>query len=71
MIEQSDHSDESKYVSLQYALYSTAVVLVFGGLSYLYTVNFVVTDKNNCKMLTQDTSGLIQVHNNDSSNEFA
>lgn len=54
MIEESDHSDESKYFSLQYALYSTTVILLLGGASYLYTASFIIADKNTCTMLTHE-----------------
>lgn len=29
------------------------VVLLLGGLSYLYTATFIISDKNTCKMQTQ------------------
>jgi hypothetical protein len=48
-------TDEAKYFALQYALYSTCIVLIFGGIAYLITARYVIKDKELCKFMTQDT----------------
>lgn len=43
-------SDEDMFYSLQYALYSLFVLLVMGGLFFLYTARYIIADRNAAKM---------------------
>ncbi|KAI1293630.1 Protein spinster -like protein 1 [Halotydeus destructor] len=50
---EGDLTPAVKYHSMQYALYSTSVVLVLGGLAFLYTAKYIDNDREVCKRQTQ------------------
>ncbi|XP_054167225.1 protein spinster homolog 1-like [Oppia nitens] len=50
----SNNWEDSNFWSLQYSLYLTPGILIFGGLAFLYTAMFIVSDKENCKIQTQE-----------------
>lgn len=52
-IQGGDESPLKQYLSLQYALYITAFVLVIGGATFFYTSYFIVADQELCKLQSQ------------------
>lgn len=59
MVIKNKDSNSEKYLSLQYALYLTPFVLIFGGIAFLYNSTFIVADHELCKAQIQGiTEGL-------------
>jgi hypothetical protein len=44
-----DNSTTEKFSSLEYALFITPFVLILGGIAFLYTSKFIVSDHDLCK----------------------